>query len=224
MSSNGHAKLFVLDTNVLLHNPNALFMFKSNEVIIPFDVIEELDKFKAGTDDLGRNARTARRGGPVRVDLATVVRRAADLLQPAAQKKLQTLVLEVGHGLPRVLGNPDYLERAISNLIDNAIKYSPERGTIRVAVRQDAESVTVEIEDNGIGIPADDIARIFERFYRVDDARSTASGRVGLGLAIVKTIAGLHRGSAAIQSELGKGTRVTLMFPLSERGGSKDES
>src|SRR5205823_14878837 len=59
MSSNGHAKLFVLDTNVLLHNPNALFMFKSNEVIIAIDVIEELDKVKAGTDDLGRNARTA---------------------------------------------------------------------------------------------------------------------------------------------------------------------
>src|SRR2546430_10957613 len=58
MTSNGHAKFFVLDTNVLLHNPNALFMFKDNEVIIPFDVIEELDKFKAGTDDLGRNART----------------------------------------------------------------------------------------------------------------------------------------------------------------------
>src|SRR5947207_7759413 len=59
MSHNGHAKLFVLDTNVLLHNPNALFMFKDNEVIIPFDVIEELDKFKTNTDDLGRNARTA---------------------------------------------------------------------------------------------------------------------------------------------------------------------
>src|SRR5215471_19785289 len=58
MSNNGHAKTFVLDTNVLLHNPNALFMFKDNEVVIPFDVIEELDKFKAGTDDLGRNART----------------------------------------------------------------------------------------------------------------------------------------------------------------------
>src|SRR3954468_3889904 len=58
MSENGHIKHFVLDTNVLLHNPNALFMFKENEVIIPFDVIEELDKFKAGTDDLGRNART----------------------------------------------------------------------------------------------------------------------------------------------------------------------
>src|SRR5438874_4780082 len=59
MSNNGHTKQFVLDTNVLLHNPNALFMFKDNDVIIPFDVIEELDKFKAGTDDLGRNARTA---------------------------------------------------------------------------------------------------------------------------------------------------------------------
>src|SRR3954468_2638911 len=58
MSENGHIKHFVLDTNVLLHNPNALFMFKENEVIIPFDVIEELDKFKVGTDDLGRNART----------------------------------------------------------------------------------------------------------------------------------------------------------------------
>src|SRR5688500_20350683 len=57
--SNGHAKTFVVDTNVLLHNPNALFMFEDNEVVIPFDVIEELDKFKTNTDDLGRNARTA---------------------------------------------------------------------------------------------------------------------------------------------------------------------
>src|SRR5688500_20229714 len=59
MSSNGHTKTFVVDTNVLLHNPNALFLFAENEVIIPFDVIEELDKFKTGTDDLGRNARSA---------------------------------------------------------------------------------------------------------------------------------------------------------------------
>src|ERR1700741_4497189 len=59
MPDNGHIKTFVVDTNVLLHNPNALFLFADNEVVIPFDVIEELDKFKAGTDDLGRNARTA---------------------------------------------------------------------------------------------------------------------------------------------------------------------
>src|SRR5881394_4450970 len=75
--NNGNAKLFVLDTNVLLHNANALIMFKNNEVIIPFDVIEELDKFKAGTDDLGRNARTVIRhldGLRARGNLSEVVR------------------------------------------------------------------------------------------------------------------------------------------------------
>jgi len=151
---------------------------------------------------------------PVRVDISSVVRRAADLLQPAAQHKSQTLLLEAGHGLPRVLGNPDYLERAVSNLIDNAIKYSPEGGTIRVAVRQDAQSVSVEVEDNGIGISADDIARIFERFYRADRSRSREMGGTGLGLSIVKHVAQVHGGSIEVTSTPGAGSCFRLKIPL----------
>src|SRR5439155_17198272 len=115
-------------------------------------------------------------------------------------------------------------QRALGNLVANALAHTDGGGTVTLAAGREDGALRVEVADTGCGISANHLPHVFERFYRVDDARSTASGRVGLGLAIVKTIAGLHRGSAAIQSELGKGTRVTLMFPLSGRGDSKDES
>ena len=153
---------------------------------------------------------------PVRVDLGSVVRRAADLLAPTAQKKSQTLLIEISRDLPRVLGNGDYLERAISNLIDNAIKYTPEGGTVRVSARQEPdEMIVVEVEDNGIGIPADDIPRIFERFYRVDRSRSREMGGTGLGLSIVKHVAQVHGGSIDVTSTPGSGScfRLRLASP-----------
>ena len=138
------------------------------------------------------------------------------MLAPTAQKKSQTLQIEISHDLPRVLGNADYLERAISNLIDNAIKYTPEGGTVRVSARQEPdEMIVVEVEDNGIGIPADDIPRIFERFYRVDRSRSREMGGTGLGLSIVKHVAQVHGGSIDVTSTPGSGScfRLRLASP-----------
>lgn len=154
----------------------------------------------------------------VNFDLAALVRRAADLLAPAAQRKTQTLTVEVSKTLPRLFGNPDYVERAISNLIDNAIKYTPEQGTITVAASLDGTSVVVEVCDNGIGIPPEDLSRVFERFYRVDRSRSRDMGGTGLGLSIVKHVAQAHGGSIEVSSTPGAGSRFRLKLPTHEDG------
>jgi two-component system phosphate regulon sensor histidine kinase PhoR len=150
---------------------------------------------------------------PQNVELAAVVRKAAELLLPTAQKKSQHLSLEVSGHLPRVLGNPDYLHRAIANLVDNAIKYTPEGGTIIVRALADQEAVIVEVTDNGIGIAASELDRVFERFYRVDRSRSREMGGTGLGLSIVKHVAQVHGGSIDVISTPGKGSTFHLKIP-----------
>lgn len=150
----------------------------------------------------------------LRVDLGALAGQVVDLLQPAALKKQQTLAIDLPANLPSVFGDPDYLERAISNLVDNAIKYTPEHGSIRVtAARRDAH-VSVEVIDNGIGIPAADLPRIFERFYRVEKSRSRDMGGTGLGLAIVKHVVQAHGGTVDATSEPGKGTSIRINLPL----------
>lgn len=150
----------------------------------------------------------------VSFDVGAVVRRAGELLLPAAQQKNQSLGLRVPASLPRIAGNPEYVERAVSNLIDNAIKYSPEHGKIDVAVLRDKDSVVVEVADDGIGIPAEDLSRIFERFYRVDRSRSRDMGGTGLGLSIVKHVAQAHGGSIEVVSTPGEGSKFRLKLPL----------
>jgi len=151
---------------------------------------------------------------PVSVDVGTLARRVTELLLPAAQKKKQTLRLEAGANMPKVLGNPDYIDRAIANLIDNAIKYTQEGGTISVTAGRHDDDVFVEVADNGLGIPADDIPRIFERFYRVDRSRSREMGGTGLGLSIVKHVAQVHGGGIDVSSAPGAGSKFRLYFPI----------
>ena len=152
--------------------------------------------------------------GQTAVNLSARIASVVELLSPAARKKAQTLTTEVPDGLPLLLGNPDYLERAISNLVDNAIKYTPERGTIRLAVEKANDRVVVSVTDNGIGIPENDLPRIFERFYRVDKSRSRELGGTGLGLAIVKHIALAHGGTVEVQSKPGEGSTFRLLLPI----------
>jgi two-component system phosphate regulon sensor histidine kinase PhoR len=151
------------------------------------------------------------------VDLCAVVRKAADLLQPTAARKSQQLTVNVPPDLPDVLGNADYLERAVSNLIDNAIKYTREGGRIRVAAAPENGEVVVEVADNGIGIPAEDLARVFERFYRVDRSRSREMGGTGLGLSIVKHVAQVHGGTIDVSSTPGSGSTFRLKIPVAEQ-------
>lgn len=152
----------------------------------------------------------------VSVDLAAVIARTVDSFMPAAQKKRQAISQNLGF-LPAVAGNPDYLERAVANLLENAIKYTPEGGKITITARSRDDSAIVEVTDNGIGIPLEDQPRIFERFYRVDRSRSREMGGTGLGLAIVKHIVQVHGGTVEVESVPGAGSTFRFKLPALKR-------
>ncbi len=114
-----------------------------------------------------------------------------------------------------LLGNEQELRSAISNLIFNAVKYSPDGGKVKIEINAAAEEFTISISDQGLGIDPKHITRITERFYRVDDSRSTALGGTGLGLAIVKHVLMRHEGKLKIHSRLGEGSTFTCHFPIS---------
>jgi two-component system phosphate regulon sensor histidine kinase PhoR len=147
------------------------------------------------------------------VDLGLIIHKASDLLSPAVQKKNQVLKLAVDARLPTIKGNADYIERAIANLIDNASKYTPEGGQIHVRAAPNGQFAVIEVSDNGIGIPKEDLPRIFERFYRVDRSRSREMGGTGLGLSIVKHVAQVHGGLIEVDSAPGKGSTFRLKLP-----------
>ena len=147
--------------------------------------------------------------------VGAAVRKVVGLLGPIAERKNQKLILSSMDPLPDIIGNPDYVERAISNLIENAIKYTKDHGTIEVTIDSNEHHVLIIVKDNGIGIPEEDQVRIFERFYRVDRSRSREMGGTGLGLSIVKHVAQVHGGSISVKSTVGKGSTFTLEFPIS---------
>ncbi|PYL08157.1 MAG: hypothetical protein DME33_08190 [Verrucomicrobia bacterium] len=131
-----------------------------------------------------------------------------------AHKQLN-LVVDVPPGLPPIRADRTRLQEALYNLLDNAVKYSRERGDIRLMARRRDGEIELSISDNGIGIAKEDLSRVFERFYRVDKARSHDNARgTGLGLAIVKHIAQLHGGRVEAESELGKGTTIRVVLPI----------
>ena len=135
----------------------------------------------------------------------------------AAVKKIN-LFNEIPDEAPALQADPTKLNQIFGNLLDNAIKYTPEGGKVWVRGRVeigDGSIFLIEVADNGPGIPAADQARIFERFYRVDKARSRDSGGAGLGLAIVKHLVELHGGRVTVESSLGQGSKFKLTFPSS---------
>lgn len=132
------------------------------------------------------------------------------------EKKLKVSV-DVPKTLPSIRADEGRLQEVLYNLLDNAVKYSPENGRIRLQVAERDRELVLSVSDNGIGIAEEDLPRIFERFYRVDKARSRALGGTGLGLSIVKHIAQLHGGRAEAESQLGKGTTVRIVLPVMPR-------
>ena len=103
---------------------------------------------------------------------------------------------------------------AISNLVDNAVKYTPENGTVRVTLDADHQNAFITVADTGIGIPEDEVNRIFERFYRVDKTRDRETGGTGLGLSITHTTIMMHNGSIKVNSKEEEGTTILVRIPL----------
>ena len=162
---------------------------------------------------------------PRAVHLAKVAAKVVELMAPAAERKGHKLLLQAADGLHPVVGNPEYLERAVSNLVENAMKYTPQNGLIKVEVRGEHGQAVLEVTDNGIGIAADDVPRIFERFYRAERSRSRDMGGTGLGLSIVKHIVQAHGGTVEVQSTPGEGSTFRLKFPLApQESGEADAS
>jgi two-component system phosphate regulon sensor histidine kinase PhoR len=131
------------------------------------------------------------------------------------ENRLQEKNLELARELAasEIYGDEDLLKEVIINLLDNAIKYTPEGGRILVGSRITGEEIEFFVKDTGIGIPEESLARVFERFYRVDKGRSRAMGGTGLGLAITKHIVERHGGKLAVESELGEGSRFSFTLP-----------
>jgi signal transduction histidine kinase len=146
------------------------------------------------------------------VDLGVRVREIAGLHGAEAHQQRLTLACSVDDGV-RVFGNPDQIDRIIGNLIENAIKYTPSGGTISVMCRQDRSGSHVRVLDTGPGIASENMAKIFERFWRADPVRSANSG-AGLGLAIARALARRHGGDVTASSRLGEGSEFVATFPL----------
>jgi two-component system sensor histidine kinase SenX3 len=149
---------------------------------------------------------------PVAVEVDKILARAIDESLTDAGVREITLVQKGQHGLV-LLGNGEQVAVAVSNLVANAVAYSPEGSTVVVGATGHDLSVDISVTDQGIGIPASEIDRIFERFYRVDPARHRSTGGTGLGLSIVKHVAASHGGEVRVWSVEGQGSTFTLTLP-----------
>ncbi len=141
-----------------------------------------------------------------------------DSLMPLAERKRVALHMDLEDDREEVFCDSEAVHQIMSNLLDNAIKYTPEGGSVRVAVRRKGSSVEIAVTDSGMGIPAGELPRLFERFYRVDKARSREMGGTGLGLAIVKHLVKAQAGDVRVESEAGKGSTFTISLPREDTG------
>ena len=146
-------------------------------------------------------------------DLGDLVKKCQEKLKFEIEKKGHNMECFVTASVPPVQADKYGIERVVLNILSNAIKYTPENGTIKVYVGFVYNDAYIKVIDNGIGIPEEDLERIFERFYRVDKARTREMGGTGLGLSIAKEILDQNKGSIDIKSEVGKGTEVVIRLP-----------
>ena len=181
-------------------------------------IVSETDRLSALIDDLMEIAR--RDSGITKVEkadtnVAEIINRALTAILPQAAQKDVKLEISVPKAL---VGYCDDIQimQLIRNLVENAVKYTPSGGTVEVAAQKSDSGLVIWVKDTGIGIPHGEIDRIFERFYRVDKARSRRLGGTGLGLSIVKDIVESHGGEISIETQLGRGSKFIVTLPLGD--------
>ena len=152
------------------------------------------------------------------MDVVALARRSVDLVTPLAQRKRIAVTCSSEAPAVHVVADHEKLTQVLLNLLDNAVKYTEPGGSVDVSVSAAGGRAVIRVRDTGIGIPPEDRLRIFERFYRVDRARSRESGGTGLGLSIVKHIVEAHRGTVTVESRPGHGS--TFMVSLPQEGAS----
>ena len=160
-------------------------------------------------------------GGGMKLEpfsLERSVREVYTAIALSAERRGQSIDLELQWAMPDIVGDRARIEQVLMNIMTNAMKYTPEGGEINVSCFSIGDFATVRISDSGVGIPKDDLPHIFDRFYRVDKARSRESGGTGLGLSIAYDIVALHGGEIRLESEVGNGSTFTVLLPI---GGPK---
>lgn len=180
-------------------------------------MMSEAYRVSATIDDLLELSRIelGGRGESEVVSLSAVFGEVAARHRLTAETAGVALRIGPGNGLA-VVGDRLQLVSAVSNLVDNAVKYTDRGGTVAVKAQAAGGAIEIEVCDTGVGIPAGDIDRVFERFYRVDRARSRATGGTGLGLAIVRHVANNHGGEVSVHSREGEGSTFTLRIPIDD--------
>jgi len=167
-------------------------------------------------DDLLELSQIESKASPLRlqpVDVRALIDELAGRFRRQLEERQVTLTVAIPADAPRVQGDPDRLRQIFVNLLDNAIKFSQPGGRVSVTAAMAESGLAVSVQDTGAGIDSEHLPRIFERFYRVDKARSSELGGTGLGLAIVKHLAELHRGGVTVRSEPGAGSTFTVTLP-----------
>ena len=152
------------------------------------------------------------------IDASALAEKVAQLFDPLYKSKGVALERNIEPGVMAVMDGAQ-IRQVMENLLSNALRYTDAGGSVKISLREDPESVTIESEDSGIGIAAEDLPYIFERFYRTDVSRTRTSGGIGIGLAIVKAIVDAHEGTITVESEPGKGSRFTVKIP--KKSGAK---
>ena len=154
------------------------------------------------------------------VEVASLIKDAVDTTKISAEQKSIEVVISDDINVGKIFGDEEQLNVALNNLISNAIKYSPSDTRVGIGAKRVGDMIEISVTDQGQGIPEVDQSRIFERFYRVDPARSRDTGGTGLGLAIVKHICANHGGDCTVWSQLGQGSTFTLRLPAYLNGSS----
>jgi two-component system, OmpR family, phosphate regulon sensor histidine kinase PhoR len=168
--------------------------------------ILDISKIEAGTIEIIRKP----------VNIALVAKRAAESLEHVASKKKIQLKTDIAEHLPEITGDENKMYSMITNLINNAIKFTPENGTVSVSAKLVNNELVIKVSDTGMGIPKDDLNKIFGRFYRVNRPGKQIQG-TGLGLAIVKEIVLRHDGRIDVESEIEKGSTFTVYLPVTQQ-------
>jgi signal transduction histidine kinase len=174
--------------------------------------LEELDKLKRMIDQLLTLARAEAGQIPLlqqRVELAPLVSSVVEQVEAVAEASGLTLTAEASDGIC-VMGDAEWLERMLLNLLDNAIKFTEPGGHIFVRLTSEGDTACVEVRDTGVGMTPDVVPHVLERFYRADPARSPSAQGVGLGLSLVKWIVDRHHGTIGIESQPGRGSAFTV--------------
>lgn len=193
----------------------ALYNYRSAEEFVNIinDEAERLSRLIHDLLELSRIESGEGRLNLELLDLGAEIKEIADKLKPQFQKKDLTLTMDVPATPVMVKADSDQLEQVFLNLLDNSLKYTPTGG-VTISLEVEPGQLKVAVKDTGIGIPEHDQARIFERFYRVDKARSRKLGGTGLGLAIVKHIIEAHRGHVWVKSQPGRGSEFYFSLPI----------